>query len=127
MNITTVDAVLKTIIYVAAIFATLPGLALLVSALVNTIKSVGALFGINFDGKADKVTAWINLAFFVGLIAYGVFTPSASFEWLDGKFKLIADALIAASYFFGQLQLSPMAHNLLRGKLPLVGTSYSVK
>ncbi len=121
----TTEQVLQSILYVAGIFALLPGVALLVSSLTNTIKAIGNLFGFQFDGNSDQVTAWLNLIAFIGLIALRVFSPSVTFEWLDSQAKLAADALIALAFFFGQLRLQPVAHSILKGKLPLIGTSYS--
>lgn len=119
------ESVLQTILYVAGIFATLPGVTLLVSALTNLIKSVGLWFGFKFDGKSEQVAAYLNLAFFIGLISFKVFSPEITFEFLDARAKLIADALLAVSFFFGQLGLQPVSYAFLKNKLPLIGKSYS--
>jgi len=124
MNIVTVDQVLKTIIAVAAVFATLPGITLLVSALTNAIKWIASFFGWTFAGNSDKVTAWLNLAAFAILVYFGAFT-GVSLDFLDGYAKTLAEALIAAGYFFGQLQLQPSAHLALRGRFPIFGTRYT--
>lgn len=121
----TPENVLQSIVYVASIFAMLPGIALLAAGLTNTIKSIGKLVGFSFDGKSDQITAYLNLGFFLVLIGFRIFSPSVTFEWLDGQAKLAADALIALSFFFGQLKLQPFAYSALKGKLSFLGTSYS--
>lgn len=121
----TFEGVLQSILYVAGIFAMLPGVALLVGAVVNIAKAVAKFFGASFDGKSDQVAAWLNLAIFFALIYYRLFRPDVTFEWLDAQAKIMAEALVAMSFFFAQLGLQPVAHSLLKGKLPLVGTSFS--
>mgnify|MGYP001346212126 CR=1 FL=1 len=119
------ESVLQTILYVAGIFALLPGVTLLVGALTNLIKSVYSWFGGSFDGKSDQVASWLNLFFFISLIVFKVFSPDITFEFLDARAKLIADALLAVSFFFGQLKLQPISYVALKNKFPLIGKSYS--
>lgn len=125
MNPVTPDQIIMTIILVAGIFSLLPGVALLVAALTNIIKSVGKWFGLSFDGNSDKVAAWINLFAFLGLIALRVFNPGIAFDWLDNQAANIANALLSVSFFFAQLKLTPIAYAGIRNLLPVVGKSYS--
>lgn len=121
----TADQVLLAILYVAGIIALLPGVSLFNAAITNSLKSILAYFGVGFDGRSDQVAAWLNLAIFALLVYFRVFQPAVSFELIDAKFKLIAEALTALSFLFGQLQLQPIGYAALKGKLPWVGTSYS--
>ena len=119
------DQVLLAVLYVFAVLASLPGVALFSSAVTNALKNICGLFGVNFNGQSDQVAAWLNLAVFFFLVYFRVFQPAVSFEVIDDKFKLIAEALTALSFLFGQLKLQPIVYSALKGKLPFFGTSYT--
>jgi hypothetical protein len=121
------ETVVQSILFVAAIFAMLPGVALLVSAITGVIKAVSAWVGHPLDGFSDQIAAWLNLAAFIALVLFRAFVPNTPFEIIDAQAQDIANALIALAFFFGQLQLQPIAYSALRGRLPLVGFSFNSK
>lgn len=117
--------VLPAIVAVAAVFMALPGLSLLISTLVNTAKFVAQKAGWSFDGYAGKVASFLQLAAFIGLVFARVLAPAVDLFEIDAKFKLVAEFLISASVFAAQLGLQEPIYQLIRNKLPVIGSTFT--
>lgn len=122
----TVTDILPALLYVAAVFATLPGLVLLINTLVNVAKWVAHFLGWSFDGKAGTVSSVLQLVAFVGLVVARFLSPALDILVIDSKFKLIAEFLISCSVFLSQLGLQEPVYQVIRGKLPVLGASFEL-
>lgn len=115
---------LDVLVALIAQFPTLPGVALLVSALLNVLKLIP---GLVTDGTADTWKNYLSLAAFVVLAAFGIFKPDFTPLGLDAIANQIATILAYLTGFFVVAGFTGIAHrNALRG-LFVVGTSYSLK
>lgn len=118
--------VLPAILAVASVFMALPGLSLLISTLVNTAKFVAKKAGWSFDGYAGKVSSFLHLAAFIGLVSARILEPAVDLFSIDAKFKLVAEFLISASVFAAQLGLQEPIYQLIRNKLPVIGSTFTI-
>ena len=118
--------VLPAILAVAAVFLTLPGLSLLISTVVNTAKFVAKKAGWSFDGNAGKVASFLQLAAFIGLVSARIFAPAVDLFEIDAKLKLVAEFLISASVFAAQLGLQEPIYQLIRNRLPVIGSTFTI-
>lgn len=112
------DALLKLIVQ----FATLPGVATLVTSLVNT----GKQFGWVADGWAGRWMAGLNLAALGLLVYFKFFQPDIAVEYIDAQAAILAEVLIFITGYLVQLVASKSAHDALsKAGVPVVGFSYS--
>lgn len=117
--------VLPAILAVAAVFMALPGLSLLISTLVNTFKFLAQKVGLSFDGYSGKLASVLQLVAFLGLVSARVMAPAVDLFDIDVKFKLVAEFLISASVFAAQLGLQEPIYQLIRNKLPVIGSTFT--
>lgn len=96
-------------------FVQLVGFAALVAALVNVAK----IFGLP-DGSAPKLSAFLSLLAFAGLVSLKIFRPEVDIEGLD---EVAADLSVAVLYVLGflvQMGVPSLVHNFLKNsELPL--------
>lgn len=118
----TLPAVLQIVITIALGFASLAGVSALVAVLVN----LGKVLKIVKDGTANQWAAGLNLAAFVGLVAFGVFKPDLSMEILSGYAGQIATVLLFVLGFIMQITGSQSAYDQLKSaSIPLISKSFS--
>lgn len=99
-------------------FLKLGGVASLIAALINVLKT----FGIVKDGDAPKVSLLLNLVGLGGLLAANLLNLNVA--GLDATAALIATALLALVALLGQLGLTKVAHKILKWTgAPVVGKS----
>jgi hypothetical protein len=101
-------------------FGALAGFAALVAVLVNA----GKQFGLVKDGTAQNWVAGLNLAGLAALISLRVFMPEVDISALDSQAAQIAVLLAVVAAYLGEMGLSKLAHNLLKG-VPVIGKSFS--
>lgn len=111
---------LESIVSLAVGFASLAGVAGLITALVNLLKH----FGIVADGSAEKWYAGLSLAAFAGIVLVGVFRPDVSLSELDGIAAQITILVLFVGGLLAQLGLGKAWHAFLRGT-PVIGKSFS--
>jgi hypothetical protein len=113
---------LNVIISLVVMFASLAGIAALITVLVN----FGKVLHVVKDGTSQYWSAGLNLAAFVTLVVLGIFRPDLTTIFLDATAQQIATILVFILGFVSQLGLSPKFYTLLRnGDVPLIGKSFS--
>jgi len=101
-------------------FLALAGVAALIAALINVGKAIGWVP----DGAAPKFSLWLNLVFFALFVILSIFKPDVDIAGLDANAQAVAQLMIGALAFIGQLGVSRVSNAALRGT-PLVGFSHS--
>jgi len=104
------------------VFASLLGTGGLIGAIVNALKTVGAVT----DGQAPQWSLGLNVAGLVALFLIGVVAPTTDIKALDGVAGEVAKLLTIAVGLFVQLGGAKIAHGLLKG-VPVIGKSFSAK
>ena len=96
---------LEAATFVMLVFASMTGVPLLISALVNLVKvlllAVSWLvsqitkkeFTLSIDGYSNQIASALTLVAFFTLVYFRVFQPFVSFDWLDNQAKQIAELL----------------------------------
>lgn len=105
-----------------ATFATLGGLAALISVLINIGKTVGIIH----DGQAPTWSTALNLAGLIALFVLQLLGKSDLVPALDSQAGALASVLTAIFGFVWQLIVSLKAHGALKGAA-IVGKSFSLE
>jgi len=103
-----------------SLFASLGGVAALVTALVNALKRIGVVK----DGQSANASLLLNAAGFLAVILLKVFAPTFDFTSADATAGSLAQILVLVLGLVGQLIVSKGLHAGLRG-LPVIGKSFS--
>ena len=112
---TVLDAILK----IAVSFATLAGVAALVTALVSILRWARV---IKTDESAGKVTAGLNLVAFIVLVVIGVFRPDLSLSFLDGLAAKAATIALFVLGFLTQMTVpAPVNRLFFNARVPVLG------
>ena len=115
-------AILDTVVSLTIMFASLLGIAALVTVLVN----LGKLVHLVKDGTSQYWSAGLNLVAFITLVVLGIFRPDLTTVFLDATAQQIATVLVFVLGFVAQLSTSPKVYTLLRdGDVPIIGKSFS--
>lgn len=117
-----IPAALTIVVALIGLFASLPGVSLLQSALVN----IGKAFGIVTDGNAPRAYALLTLILFGVLAYFQLFRHTVDLEALDSAFGQLGTiaAFIGASVV--SLIVGPRTHDALVSlDIPGVSTSHS--
>ena len=102
-------------------FAALAGVAALVAALVNILKT----FGVVKDGDAQKWSAGFSLAAFVAFVALRLFKPEVNIDGLDTLAASISELALYILGFLVQIGLPAQVHRWLSdGEVPVIGYSH---
>jgi len=113
---------LNVVIQIVLGFASLVGVSALIAALINLLKAIKVVK----DGDAPQWSAGLNLAAFIGLVAFGVFRPGLAMSILDGYAGQIAMVVLFILGFLTQITGSSVAHEQLKtAEVPVIGTSFS--
>ncbi|GEM_PF-6287915 len=116
-----IDRILNAVLVIVIGFASLVGVSKLVAAIVSLLKFIPGLVA---DGMADRWAAGLNLFFFIGLVAFGVFRPDITLDVLDGYAGKIAEICIFVLGFLVQIAGSKPAYDAFKAaRLPLLGHS----
>ena len=117
-----IPAALTIIVSLVGLIASMPGVSLLQSALVN----IGKAFGIVTDGNAPRAYALLTLLTFGVLVYFQIFQRAVDLAALDSAFGQIGTIAAFASVSVTSLILGPQTHKALaRIDAPLVSTSHS--
>jgi len=118
-----IEAALNAVLVIVVGFAALRGTSQLNAAIVSLLKHIPGLVR---DGTSSQWTAGLNLVFFVGLVAFGVFRPDVTLDVLDGYAGQIAQIAVFVLGFVVQMTGSKPAYEQLKAAgIPLVGKSFS--
>lgn len=117
-----IDLILK----LALGFASLVGVAGLISALVNLLKAVSIWIGVAIvtDGNSGRWFAGLNVVAFGILVAFQVFRPDITLQFLDGQAGKIAQIMIFILGYLTQLGGGQMFYGVLK-RLGIPGLSHS--
>ncbi|MGA2490208.1 MAG: hypothetical protein ABSF99_08480 [Anaerolineales bacterium] len=114
--------VLTEAITIALGFASLFGISALIAALINLLKTIKVVT----DGTSAYWSAGLNLAAFIGLVAFRVFRPDLALDILNGYAGQIATVILFILGFIVQIIGSASTHLQLKAaSVPLLGTSFS--
>jgi len=94
----------------------------LISAVVNILKSVGVVK----DGQTPTWITGLNLVGVIAVFLLKVFNAPIDLQAVDQNMKLLAEALVAVSYYIVALGGSKAFHSLVRGST-FIGKSFSIK
>lgn len=114
------NAILKSVMEVAAQFAALAGVAGLVVILINVLKQMGVVK----DGQAPVWSFVLNAVAFGLIVSIRVFKPDVDLVWLDANAAKIAQLLLYIAGLFFQVAIAKNEHDAIAG-VPLIGKSFS--
>lgn len=101
-------------------FAQLGGIAGLIAAIINALKTFGLP-----DGSAGSWSAVLNLLGLGGMIYLHYFQPTIGVAFIDAQAALAAKILLALVGYFIQLKTSLSVHKTLVAlEVPVVGASH---
>lgn len=113
---------LNVMLEISVAFASLIGIAALVTILVQ----IGKLIGFVQDATANKWAAGLNLLFFIALVLLGIFRPDLTLDFLDGYAGRIAQVLVYLLGFVIQITRSKPIYDAMKAaRVPLLSKSYS--
>ena len=98
----------------------IPGLGVLISALVNILKT----FGLVQDGQAGNWVKIIQSLLFVLFLSLPVFGVDLDWMGIDARFQSVGDFLGLISAFFISVGSSDIFHKIFKGT-PVIGKSFS--
>lgn len=114
----TQGTVLDSILKIITAFATLAGVAALVTALV----AIGTWAGVVHPDTAHKWIAGLNLLAFGALVYFGIFRPDLDLSFLDGiAAKAAAIALFVLGFLTQMTVPAPVNHLFARARVPVLG------
>ncbi len=117
-----IPAGLTIIVSIIGLFASMPGVSLLQSALVN----IGKAFGIVTDGNAPRAYALLTLVLFGVLVYFQLFQHTVDLAALDSALGQIGTIAAFVGASVTSLIIGPQTHAaLVRLDAPLVSTSHS--
>lgn len=99
----------------------LVGFGVLVSAVVGLGKSLGLIT----DGSAGQWVTGANLLAVIAVFIAHVGGFSYDLAQIDQVLKLVGDALVAFTELFIALGGSKLFYSLTRGKIPVIGKTFS--
>lgn len=113
------STMLDAILTIVVSFATLAGVAALVTALVSILRAAGV---IKTDESASQFTAGLNLAAFIVLVLLGVFRPDLSLSFLDGLAAKAATIALFVLGFLTQMTVpAPVNRAFFKARVPVLG------
>lgn len=119
MDVTTI---LNLIVSVFTSFSQMAGVAALVVALVNVLKT----FGVVTDGNAGQWFAGLDLGAIVLLILAQIFYPQIGVAVLDSNAGLAGMVIMLILGYVGQMGFGKVVHALFSSlKLPVIGKSFT--
>jgi len=113
------STVLDAILTIAVSFATLAGVAALITALVSILRFARV---IKTDESAGKFTAGLNLFAFIVLVVIGVFRPDLSLSFLDSLAAKAATIALFVLGFLTQMTVpAPVNRLFFNARVPVLG------
>ena len=103
-----INFVLSLIITTATNLSQLAGIAALMSAVVEVLKS----FGVVNDGNSGKVFAGLDLAAIIGLVAVQLFAPAVGVNVINVNAGLFATVILMILGYVGSLGFGKASHKL---------------
>lgn len=117
-----IPAALTIVVALAGLFASMPGVSLLQSAIVN----IGKAVGIVTDGNAPRAYALLTLALFGVLVYFQLFRHTVDLETLDSAFGQLGTIASFIGVSVVSLIVGPRTHEaLVRLGIPGVSKSHT--
>ena len=115
-------SVLDVILSVFVMFGELAGVAALIAALVNVLKTVKVVT----DATAGKWFAGFNLIALALLVYIKLFQPQIAIDYLNTQAAVLAQILLLVLGYLVQLGAGQFAHGVFaKLRLPWIGKSFS--
>jgi hypothetical protein len=115
---------LDLILKLAVGFGSLVGVAALISAIIDVLKTLGVVA----DGTAGRWSAGLNLVAFAVLVYFAIFQPQIATQVLDGYAGQIAMILLFVLGYLVQIFTASGVHDQLKAmRIPLLGASSTKK